>query len=177
MNKNNKNPQRDSRGRFLPGNEFGKMPQKKLWSIEELELAIIAVEEEGDKNGKKLNLLKHLVKRAFVNDKILLYLVKNEITTKNFAELENPEGKKIKSRNLKCPVCRKRNSFTFERGFCEEINGNWTTVMKDKGHCNSCGFLYIKSNISFEEQIKNYKKKLAKDLFSKFENSKTDGLN
>ena len=82
-------PQRDDKGRFLPGNEVGKIPREKLWDITELEQAIREVEAEGDeKTGAKLDLLKHFVKRAFVSDRILAEIISKKIPKISISELK-----------------------------------------------------------------------------------------
>lgn len=88
-NKDSNKPQRDKNGKFLPGNEIGKLPKNKLWSIKELDEAILEVEAVPDKEGKKRDLLKHFVKRAFENDRVLCELIGKNIPKKTITELKN----------------------------------------------------------------------------------------
>lgn len=86
-NKDSNKPERDKNGKFLPGNTIGKLPKAKLWSIKELEEAIIEVEIEGDpKTGEKRDLLKHFVRRAFIDDRVL-----SELIGKNIPKISKTE--------------------------------------------------------------------------------------
>jgi len=78
----------------------------------------------------------------------------------------------LKPKRKKCPVCRGRNSFVFENGYCEEINGRWVTVRRSSGHCKKCGFYYKESEISLEEQAKKYKIEFIKKLALKVKKHK-----
>lgn len=89
-NKTPDKPERDNSGRFLPGNTIGKLPKAKLWSIKELEEAIIEVELEGDPyTGEKRDLLKHFVKRAFKDDRVLAELIGKKIPKISRTELDS----------------------------------------------------------------------------------------
>ena len=77
----------------------------------------------------------------------------------------------FKPKRIKCSVCRNRNSFIFEKGYCEEIDGKWITIKKDNGYCK-CGFRYYESNISLEEQARKYKIKVIEKLVLKIKKHK-----
>lgn len=80
----------------------------------------------------------------------------------------------FKPQKIKCLVCRSKNSFIFEAGFCEEINGKWVTIRRDNGHCSKCGFHYKESDIILEKQAKEYKIKFIKRLASKVKEHRND---
>lgn len=78
----------------------------------------------------------------------------------------------FKPQRLKCPVCRGKNSFVYEVGYCEEINEKWVTVRRDNGYCNKCKFYYKESDISLEKQARKYKIKVIKKLALKVKKHK-----
>jgi len=89
-NKTSNKPGRDQNGRFLPGNTISKAPREKLWSIKELEQAIITVENEGDPyTGEKRDILLHYVRRAFKDDRVLSELIGKKIPKISRTELDS----------------------------------------------------------------------------------------
>lgn len=68
------NSDRDDKGRFLPGNQYGKIPQSKIYSTEELAQAIREVEEEG-----KIDILKHYVRESLKDNRVMIDLIGKKI--------------------------------------------------------------------------------------------------
>lgn len=69
-----KRKERDSKGKFLPGHSFGKLPREKIYSTEELAQAIREVEEED-----KIDILKYYVRQTLKDNRVLIDLIGKKI--------------------------------------------------------------------------------------------------
>ena len=69
---------------------------------------------------------------------------------------------------INCPVCEK---FTFEL-FKEEVDDNSNISLDEYGYCTNCKFKYDKVNLenkTYDEQVKDYKRKGIKETSKKKE--------
>ena len=66
--------ERDNKGKFLPGNQCGKLPREKIYSTEELVQAIKEVEEED-----KVDVLKHYVRQSLIDNRVMIDLIGKKI--------------------------------------------------------------------------------------------------
>ena len=73
----------DERGKFLPGNQIGKIKKKKAYDIEELKKAI----QEAEK-GKDHTLLVHFFNKAYESNQVLIALIKKLIPDISVTELK-----------------------------------------------------------------------------------------
>ncbi len=83
------NTDRDNKGKFLPGNQCGKLPREKIYSTKELVQAIREVEEEGDKFGNKIDILKHYVRQSLIDNRVMIDLIGKKIPKITINEITN----------------------------------------------------------------------------------------
>ena len=83
------NTDRDNKGKFIPGNQCGKLPREKIYSTKELVQAIREVEEEGDKFGNKIDILKHYVRQSLIDNRVMIDLIGKKIPKITINEITN----------------------------------------------------------------------------------------
>jgi len=79
----------DERGKFIKGNTIGKLPREKIYSTKELVQAIREVEEEGDKFGNKIDILKHYVRQSLIDNRVMIDLIGKKIPKITINEITN----------------------------------------------------------------------------------------
>ena len=79
----------DERGKFVKGNTIGKLPREKIYSTKELVQAIREVEEEGDKFGNKIDILKHYVRQSLIDNRVMIDLIGKKIPKITINEITN----------------------------------------------------------------------------------------